>query len=523
MIMLGQTVLVISSTIVDFLRRWLLLKINVRMNITLISDFFAKLLKIPMSFFETKLLGDLIQRVNDHDRINTFLTQYFLDALLCLFSFVVYFIFLFAYNHILVFVVLISVLLYTLWMFVFIRRRRIIDYHFFDQQSKNSNKTYEFLTSIQEIKLQDCEKRKRHEWETIQGDMLKIKAKSLSLQQIQEVGSLFIGQTKDIIITMVSAEFVINGDMTFGMMLAVQYVIGQLNPAISRLMTFVYSIQDVKISTERIAEIHDLKDEDGIETECFEQDACNGDIQLNSVLFKYDPHSSRIAIDDISLLIPHGKVTALVGASGCGKTTLVKLLLGYYDVFSGEIDISGRNIRECCKKEWRRKCGVVMQDGVIFSESIARNIAVSDGPVDLKRVEYAAQTACVFDFIMSLPLKFDTKIGRDGVNLSQGQKQRILIARAIYKDPSYIFLDEATNSLDANNERQIVENLKGFYSNRTVVIVAHRLSTIKDADQIVVMEHGRIYECGTHDDLILRHGKYYQLVKNQLWNVEDNI
>lgn len=523
MIMLGQTVLVISSTIVDFLRRWLLLKINVRMNITLISDFFAKLLKLPMSFFEVKLLGDLIQRVNDHDRINTFLTQYSLDALLCLFSFVVYFIFLLAYNRILVFAVLISVFLYTLWMFAFIRRRRIIDYQFFDQQSKNSNKTYEFLTSIQEIKLQDCENRKRHEWEAIQGDMLKIKAKSLRLQQIQEIGSLFIGQTKDIIITMVSAGLVIHGNMTFGMMLAVQYVIGQLNPAISRLMTFVYSIQDVKISTERIAEIHDLKDEDGIETKCLEQDACNGDIQLNSVLFKYDPHSSRIAIDGISLLIPHGKVTAFVGASGCGKTTLVKLLLGYYDALSGKIEISGRDIRECCKKKWRRKCGVVMQDGVIFSESIARNIAVSDGPIDLKRVEYAAQTACVFDFIMSLPLKFDTKIGRDGVNLSQGQKQRILIARAVYKDPSYIFLDEATNSLDANNERQIVENLKGFYSNRTVVIVAHRLSTIKDADQIVVMEKGKIYECGTHDDLILRHGKYYQLVKNQLWNVEDNI
>ncbi len=523
MIMLGQTVLVISSTIVNFLRRWLLLKINVKMNITLISDFFAKLLRLPMSFFEVKLLGDLIQRVNDHDRINTFLTQYSLDALLCVFSFVVYFIFLLSYSSILVFVVSISILLYTLWMFAFIRRRKIIDYRFYDQQTKNSNKTYEFLTSIQEIKLQDCENRKRHEWETIQGDMLKIKAKSLSLQQAQEAGSLFIGQAKDIIITMVSAGLVINGHMTFGMMLAVQYVIGQLNPSISRLINFIYSIQDVKISTERIAEIHDIKDEDGIGTKSFEKGACNGDIRLDSVSFKYDPHSSRIAIDDISLLIPHGKVTALVGASGCGKTTLVKLLLGYYDVLSGKIEISGKNIRKCCKKAWRRKCGVVMQDGVIFSESIARNIAVSDGPIDIKRVEYAAQTACIYDFIMSLPLKFDTKIGRDGINFSQGQKQRILIARAVYKNPSYIFLDEATNSLDANNEKQIVENLKGFYSNRTVVIVAHRLSTIKDADQIVVMEHGKIYECGTHGDLISRHGKYYQLVKNQLWDVEDNI
>lgn len=523
MIMLGQTVLVISSTVVDFLRRWVLLKINVRMNITLISDFFAKLLRLPMSFFETKLLGDLIQRVNDHDRINTFLTQYSLDALLCLFSFVVYFAFLTAYNSILVLVVFVSVLLYTLWMFAFVRRRKILDYQFFDQQTKNSNKTYEFLTSIQEIKLQDCEIRKRHEWETIQSDILKIKAKSLRLQQIQEVGSLFIGQTKDIIITMVSAGFVINGNMTFGMMLAVQYVIGQLNPAIYRLVSFVYSIQDVRISTERIAEIHDVKDEDRTEPECTKETTSNGDIQLDNVLFKYDPHSSRIAIDSISLLIPQGKVTALVGASGCGKTTLVKLLLGYYEAQSGKIKIYGRDIRECCKKNWRRQCGVVMQDGVIFSESIARNIAVSDGPVDIRRMEYAAQTACILDFIMSLPLKFDTKIGRDGVNLSQGQKQRILIARAVYKNPSYIFLDEATNSLDANNEKQIVENLKGFYSNRTVIIVAHRLSTIKDADQIVVMENGKIFECGTHDDLLFRHGKYYQLVKNQLWEIDYNI
>ncbi len=322
---------------------------------------------------------------------------------------------------------------------------------------------------------------------------------------------------------MASAGFVINGNMTFGMMLAVQYVIGQLNPAIYRLVGFVYSIQDVRISTDRIAEIHDIKDEDRTETECTEGRTSNGDIHLDNVLFKYDPHSSRIAIDGISLLIPQGKVTALVGASGCGKTTLVKLLLGYYEAQSGKIEIYGRDIRESSKKNWRRQCGVVMQDGVIFSESIARNIAVSDGPIDINRVEYAAQTACIFDFIISLPLKFDTKIGRDGVNLSQGPKQRILIARAVYKDPSYIFLDEATNSLDANNEKQIVENLKGFYFNRTVVIVAHRLSTIKDADQIVVMEKGKIFECGNHDDLILRHGKYYQLVKNQLWNVEDNI
>ena len=513
MIMFGETILVVSSTVIDFIRRWLLMKINVRMNIKLISDFFIKLLQLPMSFFETRLLGDLIQRINDHDRINTFITQHALNTLLCILSFVVYFVFLSTYNGTLVAILSIATIIYLAWMFAFVRQRKIIDYQFFDQQSKNSNNTYEFLTSMQEIKLQNCKERKRQEWEQIQTDILKIKSKALKIQQIQESGAVFIWQIKDIIITMVTANFVINGNMTFGMMLAIQYVIGQINPAISSLLNFVYSIQDVKISIERIAEIHstNIENEDYLDTTIE-----NGDIEINKVLFKYDTHSSRTAIDDISLCIPQGKVTALVGASGCGKTTLVKLLLGYYDPTVGNIMIAGKNLKICNKEVWRNRCGVVMQEGVIFSESIARNIAVGDGDIDNKKMESAAKTACIYDFIMSLPLKFETKIGRDGINLSQGQKQRILIARAVYKDPPYIFLDEATNSLDANNEKEIVENLRQFYYGRTVIIVAHRLSTIKDADQIVVMENGKIYECGNHNTLISRCGAYYRLIRNQL-------
>ena len=516
LILLGQLMLTISRTAIDFIRRWLLLHISLRINISLVSDFFIKLLKLPMSFFDTKLMGDLMQRMGDHSRVNSFLTQQTLSIVFSLFTFVVFSIVLLSYNWLVFAIFMLGSLLYGGWLALFLRRRKVLDYELFEQQAINNNKTYEFITSMQEIKLQDCEQRRRWEWEDVQADLFGVQMKSLKLQQTQEAGSIFINELKNIVITVVAATAVIHGQLTLGMMLAVQYIIGQLNSPVEQLMSFFYSVQDVRISLERINEIHRMDDENGkqgLETSVKEEDK---GIDLENVNFKYDPHALKTIIDDVSLTIPKGKVTAIVGASGSGKTTLIKLMLGYYPVLGGQINIGGTDVNTLNKKWWRRQCGVVMQDGVIFSESIARNIAVDDKEIDKQRLQTAAEIACIHDYVMGLPLKYNTKIGRDGVGLSQGQKQRILIARAVYKNPNYIFLDEATNSLDANNERMIVEHLDEFYKGKTVVIVAHRLSTVKNADQIVVLDKGKVVEIGNHEELTAKRGAYYNLVKNQL-------
>ena len=516
LILLGQLMLTISRTAIDFIRRWLLLHISLRINISLVSDFFIKLLKLPMSFFDTKLMGDLMQRMNDHSRVNNFLTQQTLNITFAMLTFMVFSVVLFFYNKLVFAIFLLGSILYGGWMTLFLKRRKVLDYELFEQQAINNNKTYEFITSMQEIKLQDCEQRRRWEWEDTQADLFGVQMKSLKLQQIQEAGSIFINEVKDIIITVVAATAVIHGQMTLGMMLAVQYIIGQLNSPVEQLMNFFYSLQDVKISLERINEIHKMDDENGKEGLKTSIENKDEGINIKNIMFKYDPHALYETIDDVNIHIPQGKVTAIVGASGSGKTTLIRLMLGYYPVLEGQINIGNTDINTINKKWWRRQCGVVMQDGVIFSESIARNIAVDDGNIDKERLLKAAEIACIKDYVMALPLKFNTKIGRDGVGLSQGQKQRILIARAVYKNPDYIFLDEATNSLDANNERSIVENLDKFYKGKTVVIVAHRLSTVKNADQIVVIDHGKVVEAGNHDSLTAKRGAYYNLVKNQL-------
>ena len=516
LILLGQLMLTISRTVIDFIRRWLLLHISLRINISLVSDFFIKLLKLPMSFFDTKLMGDLMQRMNDHSRVNNFLTQQTLNITFAMLTFVVFSVVLFFYNKFVFAIFLLGSILYGAWMTLFLKRRKVLDYELFEQQAINNNKTYEFITSMQEIKLQDCEQRRRWEWEDTQADLFGVQMKSLKLQQTQEAGSIFINEVKNIIITVVAATAVIHGQMTLGMMLAVQYIIGQLNSPVEQLMNFFYSLQDVKISLERINEIHQMDDENGkVGLQTSIEDKSEG-IDIKDIMFKYDPHALRKTIDDVNIHIPQGKVTAIVGASGSGKTTLIRLMLGYYPVLEGQINIGNTDINKLNKKWWRRQCGVVMQEGVIFSESIARNIAVDDGDIDKERLLKAAEIACIKDYVMALPLKFNTKIGRDGVGLSQGQKQRILIARAVYKNPDYIFLDEATNSLDANNERSIVENLDKFYKGKTVVIVAHRLSTVKNADQIVVIDHGNVVEVGNHESLTAKRGAYYNLVKNQL-------
>lgn len=516
LILLAQLMLTISRTSVDFIRRWLLLHISMRINISLISDFFVKLLKLPMSFFDTKLMGDLMQRMNDHTRVQNFLTTQALSILFSLISFIIFGLVLLGYNLIIFVVFLIGSLLYGAWITLFLHKRKVLDYQLFERQAQNQNKTYQFITSIQEIKLQDCEQRHRWEWEDVQVDLFGVQMKSLKLQQTQEAGSIFINEVKNIVITVLAAASVIHGQMTLGMMLAVQYIIGQLSSPVEQLMNFIYSLQDVKISLERINEIHIVENEETDKNILKQFPVDNRDLIFKDVDFKYDPHSSSNTLNDINFTIPQGKVTAIVGTSGSGKTTMLKLLLGYYPVLSGKIMIGETNLNEYNLKWWRRQCGVVMQDGMIFSESIARNIAVDDGDVNKEWLLRAAHIAHIDSYINSLPLKYNTMIGRDGIGLSQGQKQRILIARAVYKNPQYIFLDEATNSLDANNERAIVEDLASFYDGKTVLVIAHRLSTVKNADQIVVIENGEILEIGSHERLIARQGAYYNLIKNQL-------
>lgn len=515
LIMLGELAIVSGRTAIDFIRRWLLLHISMRINISLVSDFFIKLLKLPMSFFDMKLTGDLLQRMGDHSRVQMFLTNQVLNVLFSLLSFVVLGVVLCVYNTILFSIFFLGSIIYVLWISAFLYRRRILDYELFELQSINQGKTYQFITSMQEIKLQGCELRRRWEWEDIQADLFKIQLKSLKLQQMQEAGSIFINELKNIFILIIAATLVIDGQITLGTMLAIQYIVGQLNSPIEQLMGFIYSLQDVKISLERINEIQERGNEDSKENQISDFKSSKV-IKLNMVNFKYDPHALKKTLDNVSFDVPEGKVTAIVGASGSGKTTLIKLMLGYYPALSGAITISGHDINEYNLKWWRRQCGVVMQDGVIFSESIARNIAVGDEEIDPEQLKYAARLANIHDYIMSLPLKYNTIIGCDGIGLSQGQKQRILIARAVYKNPDFIFFDEATNALDAKNEHAIVESLNEFYRGRTVVVVAHRLSTVRSADQIIVLDEGRVVEIGNHTSLIKTKGSYYHLVKNQL-------
>lgn len=518
LILLGQLMLVISRSSVDFIRRWILLHISARINVALLSDFLIKLMRLPMRFFDTKKTGDLIQRIEDHSRVERFLTAQTLNILFSTFGFVVFGAILCYYDISIFGLFLLGSLLYVFWTLFFLKKRRVLDYEMFEQRAKNQSQVMQLLNGMQEIKLQNCERRRRWEWEDIQADLFQYSIASMKLQQSQEAGSILINEVKNIVITVVAAAAVIKGDLSLGMMLSIQYIIGQLNAPIEQLAQFLYGWQDVRISLERMKEIRDREEEESESRYIsqFPSTSREMDIQLEHLTFQYEGIHSPKVLDDVCLTIPHGKVTAIVGTSGSGKTSLIKLLLGYYEPVSGDIRIGGTNLLEFSLKWWRNQCGVVMQDGYIFSETIARNIAVDDGDIDKERLQQAVRIANIEDFIESLPLKYNTVIGQEGQGLSQGQKQRVLIARAVYKRPDFIFLDEATNSLDANNERVIVGNLSSFYKGKTVVVVAHRLSTVRNADQIVVLEQGRVVEMGNHQALIARKGAYYNLVKNQL-------
>jgi len=516
LVLIAQLTLFFSQTAVEFIRSWIFLHLSTRINLSLISDFLIKLMKLPIGFFDSKMIGDIMQRIGDHSRIESFLTGSILNIVFAFINLIIFGIVLALYHFPIFFIFIVASVAYVGWVIVFMKKRRDLDFKRFAQMSENQSNLYQLITGIQEIKLNNCEKQKRWDWERIQARLFKISVKGLSLSQMQSSGSAFINQLKNILISFFAAKAVIGGEMTLGMMMAVQYIIGQLNAPIQQLISLLHSAQDAKISLERLSEIHQKKDEESPDDHKIAELPKDRTLTLAGLSFQYEGPHSEFVLKKLDLEIPAEKITALVGVSGSGKTTLVKLLLGFYPPSEGEIRVGEINLKNFSQRHWRQQCGVVMQDGYIFSDTIAHNVAVSDEVVDRERLHYAVKMANIDDFIETLPLGYNTKIGMEGHGLSQGQKQRILIARSIYKNPEYLFFDEATNALDAQNERIIINNLNQFFRGRTVVIVAHRLSTVKNADQIVVLDRGIIVERGTHNELISDRGAYYNLVKDQL-------
>ena len=516
LVLIAQLMLSFSSSAVEFIRGWILLHLGTRINIALISDFLIKLMKMPISYFDSKMTGDILQRINDHKRIQDFLTGSSLSVIFSVFNIIIFGIVLLVYSGMIFLIFMGGSALYVAYVWLFMKKRAELDHKRFAQQSANQSTVVQLVNGMQEIKLSACEQQKRWEWERIQAKLFKVNIKSLALRQYQDSGAVLINQSKNLLITALVASLVVKGKMTLGMMLSVQYIIGQLNSPVNELIAFARDMQDARLSMNRLSEVRDKPDEEDPTRELLREIPEGKEIRLQNLNFKYDPLSEYLTLDNVSLVIPPGKQTAIVGMSGSGKTTLVKLLLGFYPPASGDIFIGDTPLGSYSIREWRKRCGVVMQDGFIFSDSIAGNIAPGVERIDKKKLRHAAEVANIHDFIEELPLGYNTKIGQEGHGLSQGQKQRILIARAVYKDPEFIFFDEATNALDANNERIIMNNLQTFFKGRTSVVVAHRLSTVRNAEQIIVIEQGKIAETGTHEALIALEGRYYQLVRNQL-------
>jgi ATP-binding cassette, subfamily B, bacterial len=518
-VLAAQLMLIFSRTVAEFIRRWILLHLSTRINLSIISDFLIKLMQLPMSFFDSKKIGDIMQRIEDHSRIERFLSSSSLSILFSFFNLIIFGVVLALYSIPIFLIFFGGSAIYIIFVLFFLKVRKELDYKRFNELSRNRSSLIQLVNGMQEIKLNNCERTKRWEWERIQAKLFKLSVSSTRVQQWQEGGSTLINELKNIFITFMAATAVISGSMTLGMMLAVQYIIGQLNVPINEFVNFIRELQDARISLDRIGEIRLLENEEKPTNKLLVDLFPNGkghDLRLEKVTFQYEgPHSPK-ALDNIDLTIEEGKVTAIVGASGSGKTTLLKLLLKYYPHTEGKILLGHTDLINKSAREWRSQCGTVMQDGYIFSDTIANNISVSDEEMDVKKLLNAVRVANIQEFIEQLPLGYNTKIGADGTGISAGQRQRMLIARAVYRNPHYLFFDEATCALDANNERVIIENLDEFFKGRTVVVIAHRLSTVKNADKIVVLEGGRVVEEGSHAELTATKEKYYELVKNQL-------
>ncbi|ADB40679.1 peptidase domain-containing ABC transporter [Spirosoma linguale] len=516
LVLIAQIMLFLGRTSIEFIRSWLLLHISSRINLSILSNFLVKLLRLPVSFFDTKVFGDIIQRINDHQQIERFLTGSSITTVFSLANLLTFGLVLAYYDQSIFVIFLLGSSLYAGWVLLFFSRRRKLNFKRFEAMAKEEGALIELIGGMQDIKLANAELQKRRKWETIQARLFKLNLLSLSLNQYQQAGASFLNEGKNILITFIAARAVVTGDLSLGGMLAVQYIIGQLNSPIEQIISFLQSYQDAKISLERLNEIHNLADEEPLDKPMVSNLPDDGSLSLDNVTFHYPGAVDQAILQRISLHIPVGKTTAIVGTSGSGKTTLLKLLLKFYTPTAGDIRLGDISLSNVSYQLWRSKCGVVMQDGYIFSDTIAQNIAIGAEEVDMKRLVQAAKTANIHEFIQSLLLGYQTRIGSDGVGLSQGQKQRILIARAIYKNPDYMFFDEATNALDSKNESQIMTNLNEFFQGRTVVVVAHRLSTVKHAHQIIVLEKGKIVEQGSHYELVYQEGKYFELVKNQL-------
>ncbi|OXB01998.1 ABC transporter ATP-binding protein [Flavobacterium plurextorum] len=515
LILFAQLFLFAGRTGLELIRSWILLHLSTRINISLISDFFIKLMNLPISFFDVRMTGDIMQRINDHRRIEKILTT---SSLNVLFSVINMFVMgaVLAYFNLKIFLVFfVGSLLYFGWITLFLKRREILDYKRFAEVSQEQSKVMELINGMQEIKLHNAEKQKRWGWEYVQARLFRVSIKGLVLEQTQTIGSSVINELKNIFIIFLSAKLVIDGSITLGMMLAISSIVGSLNGPVTQLIEFVRELQDAKISLARLSEIHEKEDETQQEVHQTNDVPFDAPIEIKNISYRY-LGSDIPVLDNLSLVIPPNKITAIVGVSGSGKTTLMKLLLKFYEPEKGEITIGNSQLKNISQKAWRSNIGAVMQEGFIFSDTIANNIAFGVDVINKERLVYAADVANIKEYISELPLGYNTKVGAEGVGMSTGQKQRLLIARAVYKDPEILFFDEATSALDANNEKEIMRKLGLFFENKTVVVIAHRLSTVMNADQIVVLDKGKIIEIGSHTSLVEQKGNYFELVKNQL-------
>jgi ATP-binding cassette subfamily B protein len=516
LILFAQLMVFFGRTTIDIIRNWILLHMSSRINISLVSDFFVKLMKLPIAYFDSKMTGDIMQRIQDHYRIESFLTGSSLNVLFSMFNLVVFSGVLAWYNITIFLVFIFGSVLYVVWILFFLKRRADLDFKRFNQNSQNQSKVMELINGMQEIKLHNAERQKRWQWENLQVKLFKINIQGLALSQWQNSGSSVINELKNILITFLTAKLVLDGQITLGMMLSVSYITGSLNAPIIELVQFIQHWQDAKLSLQRLSEIHNKEDEEPYGKDVIIEIEANLEFQIKDLSFQYLGVGNSLVIENLTVEIPANKITAIVGSSGSGKTTLMKLLLKFYDATTGDLNLGTQNLKHISATAWRDKCGVVMQEGYIFNDTIANNIAVGVDIVDKEKLKHAVFVANIKEFIDGLPLGFNTKIGMEGIGISTGQKQRILIARAVYKNPDYLFFDEATSALDANNEKVIMNNLNEFFKGKTVVVIAHRLSTVKNADQIIVLDKGHIIEKGNHAELTALRGSYYELVKHQL-------